>query len=95
MLALLLAVALIGLTVLALLLAGVLVAVLTAIAVLNLCLLAVGLRVGRPSDEAPIAPMPAVGPERLAERWRPAAFRLPPEPPVESEHAPPMRIHRG
>jgi hypothetical protein len=89
MLALLLAVALIGLTVLALLLAGVLVAVLTAIAVLNLSLVALGLRVDRPSAGKQLAP------EQAAERWRPSAFRLPPEPPVESEDAPRMRIHRG
>jgi hypothetical protein len=89
MLALLLAVALIGLTVLALLLAGVLVAALTAIAVLNLSLVALGLRVRRPSTGEQVAS------EAPAERWRPTAFRLPPEPPVESEDAPRMRIHRG
>jgi hypothetical protein len=89
MLALLLAVAVIGLTVLALLLAGVLVAVLTAIAALNLSLVALGLRVRRPSAGAHVAT------EEGAERWRPTAFRLPPEPPVESEDAPRLTIHRG
>jgi hypothetical protein len=85
MLALLLAVALIGLTVLALLLAGILVAVVTAIALLNLGLVVLGLRAREPRG----------GPELDGARWRPSSFRLPPEPPVEADDAPRVRIHRG
>ncbi|HTA35452.1 MAG TPA: hypothetical protein VK761_01955 [Solirubrobacteraceae bacterium] len=84
MLALLLAVALIGLTVLSLLLAGALVATATAIAVLNLGLVAFGLRARRPSKQ----------PQPTDERWRPSAFRLPPEPPVESDDATRVTVHR-
>jgi hypothetical protein len=85
MLALLLAVALIGLTVLALLLAGVVVAVATAIAVLNLSLVVLGLRTpGSSADRA-----------TGGERWRPSAFRRPPEAPVEADGAPPVTVHRG
>ncbi|HEX4483222.1 MAG TPA: hypothetical protein VH081_05500 [Solirubrobacteraceae bacterium] len=88
MLALLLAVALIGLTVLSLLLAGVVVAVVTAIAVLNLSLVVLGLRA--PGTRAKRAD---------GERWRPTSFRrppeLPPEPPVEAVEVPHVTIHRG
>jgi hypothetical protein len=87
MLALLLAVALIGLTVLALLLAGAFAAVVVGIAVLNLSFVALRLRARRWSG----------GGEPAAERWRPSAFRLPPEPPVELEagELPPLTIRRG
>jgi hypothetical protein len=84
MLALLLAVALIGVTVLSLLLAGVVVAVVTAVAVLNLSLVALGLRVRRADDREAI----------VDERWRPSAFRLPPEPTIESDDAARLTIHR-
>jgi hypothetical protein len=85
MLALLLAVALFGLTALSLLLAGVVVAVLTAIAVLNLSLLALGLRTRRPRTDRALAD----------ERWRPSAFGRLPEPPFEVDDTPSMTIHRG
>lgn len=90
MLALLLAVALIGLTVLALLLAGILVAVAAAIAVLNLSFVALGLRARRASDGETVARE-----QSPDERWRPTAFRLPPEPPVDSPDAPRLTIRRG
>ncbi len=94
MLALLLAVALIGLTVLSLLLAGAIVAAATAIAVLNLSLLALRLRVARMSDGDT-----AARGRRVGERWRPSAFRAPPaaplEAPFESDDAPRVRIYRG
>ena len=84
MLALLLAVALIGLTVLSLLLAGAVVAAATAIAMLNLGLVAFGLRARRPAEQ----------PEPSEERWRPSAFGLPAEPPVESDDAPQVTVER-
>lgn len=74
MLALLLAVAMIALTVLALLLAGVLAAIVTGIGLLNVLALVIGLR-ARPADHAPSAP----------ERWRPKSFRRPPAPPLDPE----------
>ncbi|HXP28886.1 MAG TPA: hypothetical protein VN804_03965 [Solirubrobacteraceae bacterium] len=90
MLALLLAVALIGLTLLALLLAGVLVAAAAAIAALNLCLVVLGLRARAPREDQRHG-----DPEPHEQRWRPSAFRLPPEPPVEADDASPVRIYRG
>jgi len=74
MLALLLAVALIALTVLALLLAGVVAAIATGIALLNIfaVLLSLCSRGAR---------APAIAPER----WRPKSFRRPPEPPLPAE----------
>lgn len=78
MLAPLLAVALIVLTVLALLLAGALVAALTGVVLLNLfatiiCSRSHALRRLRAAR---------------AERWRPSSFRLPPEPTDEREDDP-------
>jgi hypothetical protein len=67
MLVLLLAVALIALTVLALLLAGVIAAIATGVALLNALVLLIGLRSRRTRPvSAPI------------ERWRPKSFRRPP-----------------
>jgi len=74
MLALLLAVALIALTVLALLLGGVVAAIVTGIVLLNV--FAVLLRLRAPSVQPP-----AVAPER----WRPSSFRRPPELPLPDE----------
>ncbi|MEA2153754.1 MAG: hypothetical protein QOI18_1987 [Solirubrobacteraceae bacterium] len=83
MLAPLLAVALIALTVLALLLAGVLAAVATAIVLLNvlatiICSRSRALR------------------KMHAEHWRPSSFRAPPQPADEAgeEPAPSLTIHR-
>jgi hypothetical protein len=84
MLALLLAVALIGLTILALLLAGVVAAIVTGIALLNVFAVLLGLR-------SRGARAPAVGPER----WRPSSFRRPPELPVPDEDpAQELTVHR-
>jgi polyferredoxin len=74
MLALLLAVALIGLTILALLLSGVVAAIATGVGLLNVLALVIGLR----SRRARPAPRPP-------ERWRPKSFRRPPAPPLEPE----------
>jgi small-conductance mechanosensitive channel len=84
MVALLLAAALVGMTVLALLLAGALVAAVVAVAMLNLGLVALGARLRRLTEAR----------ARRVERWRPSAFRLPPELPLESEDTPHVRIHR-
>ena len=84
MLALLLAVALIALTILALLLAGVVAAIVTGVGLVNAFAVLLGLRSrgGR---------APAVAPER----WRPSSFRRPPEPPLPAEeHADELTIHR-
>ncbi|HEV2975024.1 MAG TPA: hypothetical protein VGX69_08520 [Solirubrobacteraceae bacterium] len=93
MLALLLAVALIGLTILALLLAGAAIAVVTGVLVLNACLLVLALR-RRPARDRS-------GARELPEPWRPSSFRRPPEPPGESDPAPAdsqstptLRVHR-
>ncbi len=93
MLALLLAVALIGLIVLALLLAGALVAAVTGVLVLNAWLVVLALRRGSSQEQ------PDSGPER--ERWQPSAFRRPPELPGEPTPAPDagaelpaLRVHR-
>ncbi|MFI4991535.1 MAG: hypothetical protein ACHQHO_11570 [Solirubrobacterales bacterium] len=72
--ALLLAVALIALTILALLLAGVVAAIVTGIGLLNVLALVIGLR-SRPADPTPSAP----------ERWRPKSFRRPPAAPLDTE----------
>jgi hypothetical protein len=74
MLALLLAVALIGLTILALLFAGVVAAIVTGIALLNVFAVLLGLR-SRGAHPASAAP----------ERWRPSSFRHPPELPLPDE----------
>jgi hypothetical protein len=93
MLALLLAVALIGLTVLALLLAGAAIAIVTGVLVLNACLLVLTLR-RRPAHDRHAT-------SELPEPWRPSSFRRPPEPPGESDPAladaqstPTLRVHR-
>jgi hypothetical protein len=87
MFALMLALALIGVTVLALLLAGALAAIATGILALNACLLVVALhrRAVKPQASEP------------RERWRPSSFRRPPEPPgerEEPERGPQLRVHR-
>jgi hypothetical protein len=74
MLALLLAVALIALTVLALLLAGIVAAIATGIALLNIFAVLLSLR--SRGGRAPAA---------VPERWRPKSFRRPPEPPLPAE----------
>jgi hypothetical protein len=84
MLALLLAVALIALTILALLLAGVVAAIFTGIGLLNVFAVLLGLR-------SRGARTPAVAPER----WRPSSFRRPPELPVpEEDPAHELTVHR-
>jgi polyferredoxin len=88
MLALLLAIALVALTVLALLLAGVVAAIVTGVGLLNVLALIIGLRSRRcrPTMSSP-------------ERWRPKSFRRPPAPPLEPEaeehlHARSLTVHR-
>lgn len=71
---LLLAAVMIALTVLALLFAGVIASVVTGIVMLNVLVLAIGLR----SHRARPAP-------RAGERWRPKSFRRPPQPPLDPE----------
>ncbi len=88
MLALLLAVALIALTILALLLSGVIAAIATGVGLLNVLALVIGLR----SRRARPAPCPP-------ERWRPKSFRRPPAPPLEPEaeeqlHSHSLTVHR-
>lgn len=89
MLALLLAVALIALTVLALLLAGVVAAIVTGVVLLNAFAVVLGLR----SRGARTA---AVPPEHQPhERWRPSSFRRMPEPPLPAEQdADELTAHR-
>ena len=74
MLALLLAVALVALTILALLLLGVAAAVITGILLLNAFVLLIGVRSPRQR------PTPST-----SGRWRPRAFRHPPQPPLDPE----------
>lgn len=74
MLALLLAIALAALTVLALLLAGVVAAIVTGIGLLNLFVLVIGMRSRRHR--------PGYG---TSERWRPKSFRRPPALPLDPE----------
>jgi hypothetical protein len=88
MLALLLAAALIALTILALLLAGVVAAIATGVGLLNVLALLIGLR-SRRTRPSPAAP----------ERWRPRSFRRPPAPPLEPEaeeqlHTRSLTVHR-
>lgn len=88
MLVLLLAIALIALTIAALLLLGVVAAIVTGIVVLNLSALLLGLRSRRPYP-----------PRAEGERWRPSHFRRPPlapslEPPSEHDEHPQLTIHR-
>ena len=82
MLALLLAVALVALTILALLFLGVAAAVVTGILLLNAYVLLVGLR------SRPRRPTAA-----SREHWRPRSFRRPPHPPPEPESE--ERLHSG
>jgi hypothetical protein len=77
MLALLLAVAMIALTLLVLLLAGVVAAIVTGIGLLNVLALVIGLR-SRPAD-------PMTSAADAPERWRPKSFRRPPAPPLDPE----------
>jgi hypothetical protein len=88
MLALLLAIALVALTVLALLLAGAIAAIVTGVGLLNLFALVIGVRSRRYQ--------PAPG---MPERWRPKSFRRPPAPPLEPEaeeqlHSQSLTVHR-
>jgi predicted acylesterase/phospholipase RssA len=88
MLALLLAVALIASTVLALLLAGVVAAIATGVGLLNVLALVTGLR-SRRCRLGPSTP----------ERWRPKSFRRLPAPPLEPEaeehlHSRSLTVHR-
>jgi hypothetical protein len=85
MLALLLAVALMALTIVALLLAGVAVAVVTGVLSLNVIAMVLGLRVRSCF---------AATQTRVQERWQPKSFRLPPEPPAGAEHEPPLKVYR-
>jgi 4-hydroxybenzoate polyprenyltransferase len=86
MLALLFAVALIGLTLLALALAGVVAAIATGVVLLNAAatLLCRRSRALRERDAA------------RRERWRPSSFRAPPEPTLEplDERAHTLTVHR-
>jgi hypothetical protein len=88
MLALLLAVALIASTVLALLLAGVVAAIATGVGLFNVLALVIGLRSQR------YGPGPST-----SERWRPKSFRRLPAPPLEPEaeehlHSHSLTVHR-
>jgi len=69
---LLLAAAMIALTVLALLFAGAVAGAVTGVVMLNALVLAIGLRSRRDRPGA-----------RPAERWRPRSFHRPPEPPLD------------
>lgn len=82
MVALLLAVALVVLTILALLLAGVVAAICTGVGLLNLLVLALGLR----SRRTGAAPAPG-------ERWHPKSFRRPPTAPLEPEAEERLQMH--
>ncbi len=86
MLAVLLAIVLIVLTLLALSVAGVVAAIVTGVAWLNLSAIILGLRSHSPRDE-PSTEAP--------ERWRPSSFPERPEPPYESEEqSPSVTVHR-
>jgi hypothetical protein len=84
MLALLLAVALIALTIIALLFAGVVAAIVTGVGLLNVFAVLLGLRSrGARTETTP------------PERWRPSSFRRPPELPLpdeDSSHE--LTVHR-
>jgi hypothetical protein len=90
MLAALLAVALIALTVLALLLAGAVTAAVSAIVLVNVLVTVLCSRVRALRN----------GHAAHAERWRPSSFRLPPEPTSELDEghepspSPSLTIHR-
>jgi hypothetical protein len=84
MLALLLAVALIALTVLALLLVGVVAAIATGVVLLNALAVVLGLR-SRGARTAAVPP----------ERWRPSSFRRMPEPRLPAgQEADDLTVHR-
>jgi hypothetical protein len=91
MLVLLFAVAAVALTVLAALLAGVVVTIVTAVALVNAFVLVIGLRVRRRTVERP-----------AQARWQPSAFRAPPELPEPADshdesdapHVPSVRAFR-
>jgi membrane protein implicated in regulation of membrane protease activity len=88
MLALLLAVALVALTVVALLFLGVAAAVITGILMLNAFVLLIGVR--SPRRRATASP---------SERWQPRSFRHPPKPPLDPEseehlHRRSLTVHR-
>ncbi len=87
MVVLLLVVALVALTILALILAGVVVSIVTGLTLINVLAMVIGLRRRRDDDEEEEERPPA-------ERWRPSAFRAPPEPPHESDEHPPLTIYR-
>ncbi len=92
MLALLLAVALIALTVFALLLFGVIAAIATGVGLLNVLALLIGLRSRR------ARPAPSAAPS-APDRWRPKSFRRPPAPPLDPEaeehlHSRTLTVHR-
>jgi hypothetical protein len=86
MLALLFALAMVALTLFVFAVAGVMVGVATGLVLLNVSVVILGLIVNhRRSPPEPAQP----------ETWRPASFRLPPEPPYESEErSPSLTIHR-
>ncbi|HEX3433022.1 MAG TPA: hypothetical protein VHT25_03070 [Solirubrobacteraceae bacterium] len=86
MLALLFAVALIALTVLALALAGVVAAIVTGVALVNVFAALLGMR-SRSLHDCRAKPR---------DRWRPKSFRMPPELTQEpdEEHARSLTVHR-
>jgi hypothetical protein len=89
MLVLLFAISVIALTLLALLLAGALIAIATGIALLNVFAVIVGLRLHGPPYAEEHAPA----------RWRPSSFRRPPKPDEQSDEqserlATRLTIHR-
>lgn len=86
MVLLLFTLALVALTVVALLFAGVLIAVVTGVALFNVLALILGMRTHRLRTAA--APRG---------RWQPSSFRRPPEPPFEEpeeQDRPALTIHR-
>jgi hypothetical protein len=86
MLALLFALAVVALTLFVFAVAGVVVGVVTGLAVLNVSVVILGVIVNRRRKR----PEPAEH-----ETWRPSSFRSPPEPPYESEESSPaLTIHR-
>lgn len=87
MLAVLLAIALIAVTLLALSVAGVVAAIIAGVAWLNVSVMILGLRSRRMHGEPPAA----------SGRWRPSSFPPPAEPPSESESeepSPSLTVHR-
>jgi|HubBroStandDraft_4_1064222.scaffolds.fasta_scaffold1612248_1 hypothetical protein len=89
MVALLVAIAFVAVTLFVLAVAGVLMAVVTAIASLNIFVVILGLISRRAPTTHPAPRKP----------WQPSSFRLPPQPPAEpadesEEPAPSITIHR-